>query len=209
MTALSAVRAVVRPYAGTSKTPSPTFVIRQARLPLRRGRCPHRPAVGNRIPAAGHAGPALQGVCVRADRVVRRDRISAGTRAVEHQGTHRGSGQRRATTHRGKLWRHNPLNRKNRKTGCAWDRSARNHSRRARGSLETQFQAAFLVTFVAADKSHPPEAKKRGVPRLRTRGTSGVRRSCGADRVVRPYKGTQPPTTGRRGRRPLQKPGPK
>ena len=26
----------------------------------------------------------------------------------------------------------------------------------------------------------------------------------GADRVVRPYKGTQPPTTGRRGRRPLQ-----
>ena len=46
-----------------------------------------------------------------ADRVVRRDRISAGTRAVEHQGTHRGSGQRRATAHRGKLWRHNPLNR--------------------------------------------------------------------------------------------------
>ena len=42
-------------------TPSPTFVIRQARLSLRRGRCPHRPAVGNRIPAAGHAGPALQG----------------------------------------------------------------------------------------------------------------------------------------------------
>ena len=92
-------------------TPSPTFVIRQARLPLRRGRCPHRPAVGNRIPAAGHAGPALQGVCVRADRVVRRDGISAGTRAVEHQGTHRGRGQRRATAHRGKLWRHNPLNR--------------------------------------------------------------------------------------------------
>ena len=96
-------------------TPSPTFVIRQARLSLRRGRCPHRPAVGNRIPAAGHAGPALQGVCVRADRVVRRDGISTGTRAVEHQGTHRGSGQRRATAHRGKLWRHNPLNRK--KTG--------------------------------------------------------------------------------------------
>ena len=47
-----------------------------------------------------------------ADRVVRRDRISAGTRAVEHQGTHRGRGQRRATAHRGKLWRHNPLNRK-------------------------------------------------------------------------------------------------
>ena len=93
------------------RTPSPTFVIRQARLPLRRGRCPHRPAVGNRIPAAGHAGPALQGVCVRADRVVRRDGISTGTRAVEHQGTHRGSGQRRATAHRGKLWRHNPLNR--------------------------------------------------------------------------------------------------
>ncbi len=46
-----------------------------------------------------------------ADRVVRRDRISAGTRAVEHQGTHRGSGQRRATAHRGKLWRHDPLNR--------------------------------------------------------------------------------------------------
>ena len=79
-----------------------------------------------------------------------------------------------------------------------------------------QFQAAFLVTFVAADKSHPPEAKKEGVPRLRTWGTSGVRRSCGADRVVRPYKGTQLPTTGRRtprafvplrstaGRRPLQ-----
>ena len=60
----------------------------------------------------------------------------------------------------------------------------------ARGSLETQFQAAFLVTFVAADKSHPPEAKKEGVPRLRTWGTSGVRRSCGADRVVRPYAGT-------------------
>ena len=97
-----------------------------------------------------------------ADRVARRDGISAGTRAVEHQGTHRGRGQRRATAHRGKLWRHNPLNRKNRKTGCAWDRSARNHSRRARGSLETQFQAAFLVTFVAADKSHPPEAKKGG-----------------------------------------------
>ena len=96
---------------GTSRTPSPTFVIRQARLSLRRGRCPHRPAVGNRIPAAGHAGPALQGVCVRADRVVRRDGISTGTRAVEHQGTHRGSGQRRATAHRGKLWRHNPLNR--------------------------------------------------------------------------------------------------
>ena len=93
------------------RTPFPTFVIRQARLPLRRGRCPHRPAVGNRIPAAGHAGPALQGVCVRADRVVRRDGISTGTRAVEHQGTHRGSGQRRATAHRGKLWRHNPLNR--------------------------------------------------------------------------------------------------
>ena len=111
MTALSAVRAVVRPYDGTSKAPSPTFVIRQARLSLRRGRCPHRPAVGNRIPAAGHAGPALQGVCVRADRVVRRDGISAGTRAVEHQGTHRGRGQRRATAHRGKLWRHNPLNR--------------------------------------------------------------------------------------------------
>ena len=46
-----------------------------------------------------------------AGRVVRRDGISAGTRAVEHQGTHRGSGQRRATAHRGKLWRHNPLNR--------------------------------------------------------------------------------------------------
>ena len=46
-----------------------------------------------------------------ADRVARRDGISAGTRAVEHQGTHRGSGQRRATAHRGKLWRHNPLNR--------------------------------------------------------------------------------------------------
>ena len=97
-----------------------------------------------------------------ADRVTRRDGISAGTRAVEHQGTHRGRGQRRATAHRGKLWRHNPLNRKNRETGCAWDRSARNHSRRVRGSLETQFQAAFLVTFVAADKSHPPEAKKGG-----------------------------------------------
>ena len=96
---------------GTSRTPSPTFVIRQARLSLHRGRCPHRPAVGNRIPAAGHAGPALQGVCARADRVVRRDGISTGTRAVEHQGTHRGSGQRRATAHRGKLWRHNPLNR--------------------------------------------------------------------------------------------------
>ena len=92
-------------------TPSPTFVIRQARLSLRRGRCPHRPAVGNRIPAAGHAGPALQGVCVRADRVVRRDGISTGTRAVEHQGTHRGRGQRRATAHRGKRWRYNPLNR--------------------------------------------------------------------------------------------------
>ena len=125
-----------------------------------------------------------------ADRDVRRDGISAGTRAVERQGTHHGSGQRRATAHRGKLWRHDPLNRENRKTGCAWDRSARNHSRRARGSLETQFQAAFLVTFVAADKSHPPEAKKEGVPRLRTWGTSGVRRSCGADRDVRPYNGT-------------------
>ena len=49
---------------------------------------------------------------VRVDRVVRRDGISTGTRAVEHQGTHRGRGQRRATAHRGKLWRHNPLNRK-------------------------------------------------------------------------------------------------
>ena len=47
-----------------------------------------------------------------ADRDVRRDGISAGTRAVEHQGTHRGRGQRRATAHRGKLWRHDPLNRK-------------------------------------------------------------------------------------------------
>ena len=37
----------------------------RARLSFRRGRCPHRPAVGNRIPAAGHMGPALQGACVR------------------------------------------------------------------------------------------------------------------------------------------------
>ena len=102
--------AAIRSQRGTA-APSPTFVIRQARLSLRRGRCPHRPAVGNRIPVAGHAGPALQGVCVRADRVVRRAGISTGTRAVEHQGTHRGSGQRRATAHRGKLWRYNPLNR--------------------------------------------------------------------------------------------------
>ena len=35
------------------------------RLSFRRERCPHRPAVGNRIPAAGHMGPALQGACVR------------------------------------------------------------------------------------------------------------------------------------------------
>ena len=46
-----------------------------------------------------------------AGRDVRRDGISAGTRAVEHQGTRRGRGQRRATAHRGKLWRHDPLNR--------------------------------------------------------------------------------------------------
>ena len=64
---------------GTSRTPPPTFVIRQARLSLRRGRCPHRPAEGNRIPAAGHAGPALQGVCVRADRVVRPYAGTSGT----------------------------------------------------------------------------------------------------------------------------------
>ena len=68
---------------GTSRTPPPTFVIRQARLPLRRGRCPHRPAVGNRIPAAGHAGPALQGVCVRADRVVRPYAGTCGRRPLQ------------------------------------------------------------------------------------------------------------------------------
>ena len=64
-------------------TPSTTFVIRQARLSLRRGRCPHRPAEGNRIPAAGHAGPALQGVCVRADRVVRPYAGTCGRRPLQ------------------------------------------------------------------------------------------------------------------------------
>ena len=48
---------------------------------------PNRPTGDSAYFAAGHAGPALQGVCVRADRVVRRDGISTGTRAVEHQGT--------------------------------------------------------------------------------------------------------------------------
>ena len=50
------------------------------RLSFRRGRCPHRPAVGNRIPAAGPMCPALQGACVRADRVDEptRSQISEG-----------------------------------------------------------------------------------------------------------------------------------
>ena len=43
----------------------------RARLSFRRGRCPHRPAGINAHSAAGHMGPALQGACVRADRVVR------------------------------------------------------------------------------------------------------------------------------------------
>ena len=88
------------------RTPSPTRG--STYRPVGRG--PRAPPE-NASPAAGHMGPALQGACVRADRVVRRDGISAGTRAGEHPGTHRGSGQRRATAHRGKLWRHDPLNR--------------------------------------------------------------------------------------------------
>ena len=50
------------------------------RLSFRRGRCPHRPAGINAHSAAGHMGPALQGACVRADRVDEpaRSQISEG-----------------------------------------------------------------------------------------------------------------------------------
>ena len=120
---------VVRPYDGTSGTPSPTGGTRTVRNGTSRTPSPTRLVIARSeatrqsvflfradsrasVRRGTWAPPYGAQRSCGADRVARRDGISAGTRAVEHQGTHRGRGQRRATAHRGKLWRHDPLNRK-------------------------------------------------------------------------------------------------
>ena len=110
---------VVRPCGRGMWIPTPVFAL------ARNDSASRRRGVGDAVPYEGGRTDPRTGVrrgtwappyrvqrSCGADRVARRDGISAGTRAVEHQGTHRGRGQRRATAHRGKLWRHNPLNRK-------------------------------------------------------------------------------------------------
>ena len=115
---------VVRPYAGTSYpkgicsaalhcgTPSPTRLVIARSEATRQSVFLFRADSHASVRRGTWAPPYRAQWSCGADRVARRDGISAGTRAVEHQGTHRGRGQRRATAHRGKLWRHNPLNRK-------------------------------------------------------------------------------------------------
>ena len=110
---------VVRPCGRGMWIPTPVSVL------ARNDSASRRRDVGDAVPYEGGRTDPRTGVrrgtwappygaqrSCGADRVARRDGISAGTRAVEHQGTHRGRGQRRATAHRGKLWRHDPLNRK-------------------------------------------------------------------------------------------------
>ena len=102
---------VVRPYGGTSGTPSPTRLVIARSEATRQSVFLFRADSHASVRRGTWAPPYGARWSRGAGRVARRDGISAGTRAVEHQGTHRGSGQRRATAHRGKLWRHNPLNR--------------------------------------------------------------------------------------------------
>ena len=101
---------VVRPYDGTSGTPSPTRgETRTVRNGTSRTPSPTRLVIARSeatrqsvflFRADSHASvrrgtwapPYGARRSCGADRDVRRDGISAGTRAVEHQGTHRGGG---------------------------------------------------------------------------------------------------------------------